>query len=104
MDSVNRNHSDMVLELLGERVRQARKPSHAHSHRQVVAFNVGRAYMIGSGSPLITFMSVPIQRAGNSVADLQRSERRRFCAALHNHSPFRKRLRQLPDTLCVRQW
>src|SRR5436190_2003008 len=44
MDEVNRHGQPVVLELLGEGVRQAGEPAHGHPHREVAAFNVGRAH------------------------------------------------------------
>jgi hypothetical protein len=49
IDDMNLNHSDMVLELLGKGIRQARKAPHAHPHCQVVAFDIGGADMLGIG-------------------------------------------------------
>ena len=31
---------DVILDLLGERIRQPRKPAHAHPHGQVLAFDI----------------------------------------------------------------
>jgi hypothetical protein len=37
---VERNRRDMMFELLGKRIRQARKSADAHPHRQVLALDV----------------------------------------------------------------
>lgn len=40
ISEVQRNHVTMVLYLLRERIRQPRKPSHAHPHREILAFHI----------------------------------------------------------------
>jgi hypothetical protein len=43
---VDRNHRRVILNFLTESVRQSRKAPHAHSHAQVVALYIGRAYVL----------------------------------------------------------
>jgi len=44
---VDRNHSRVILNFLAESVSQTSEAPHTHSHTQIVAFNVGRADMLG---------------------------------------------------------
>jgi hypothetical protein len=41
------NHSNVILDLLGETVCETSEAAHPHSHCQVVSLNVGRADMLG---------------------------------------------------------
>jgi hypothetical protein len=53
-----------VFELLAESVRQSRKPTHTHSHRQILAFNQTVEMCFLSGEPLITVRATPVTRGG----------------------------------------
>lgn len=46
---VDRDHRRVVLNLLAETICQSSKAPHAHPHRQIVTFHVGRADMLGIG-------------------------------------------------------
>jgi len=46
---MDRDHSSVVLDLLGKAVCQASESAHPHPHCQIVPFNVARAYMLGVG-------------------------------------------------------
>jgi hypothetical protein len=48
-----------VLDFLGERIGKARKPAHAHPHREVLALDVGRRNVFLLGFPAILFFLIP---------------------------------------------
>src|SRR3546814_957744 len=45
MDEVQRQHVEVVLQLLAESVGQAGEPTHTHPHGEVLALHMGRADM-----------------------------------------------------------
>jgi hypothetical protein len=44
---MQRNHMNMVFDLLAKRVRQPREAAHVHPHREVLPLNVAGADMVG---------------------------------------------------------
>jgi hypothetical protein len=52
MHEVQINHVTVIVELLTESVGQAGEPTHRHSHGEVLAFHVARAYVFGIRSML----------------------------------------------------
>ena len=61
---VQRNRLAVVLDLLGEPIRQAREVAHGHSHRQVLPLDVGRGNVRSSGLPLVTSLVTLVIVAG----------------------------------------
>src|ERR1022692_2292406 len=49
MHMKQRQHSDVIVELLAEGVRQPGEPPHVHPHVEILPLNVGRADMFGIG-------------------------------------------------------
>jgi hypothetical protein len=70
--AVERNRGDMILDLLGESVRQPSKPAHVHSHREVLALDVaGGDVQIGGrarGSPQARPRSFYVERYARTSA------------------------------------
>jgi len=49
VDEVQRHGEGVILDFLGKRIGEPRKPPHPHPHREVLPFHEGRAYMLGIG-------------------------------------------------------
>lgn len=49
IDGMNRDHSRMVLDLLGKAIRKAGKPAHPHPHCQIVPLHIASADVLRIG-------------------------------------------------------
>ena len=63
-DRVDRDHVRVVLEFLGEGIRQPREAPIVHPHRQIRALAVGRAHVRHVGLAVTRSFFAPMHSAG----------------------------------------